>query len=169
MEAAERREQIRQLLCQSKRPISAAALAGRFGVSRQIIVGDVALLRTAGASIDATPRGYVLPRAEGLLRTLACRHSAEDLERELDIMVDNGCTVVDVSVEHPIYGQLTGQLHLSSRYDVGEFVRRVGEPGAQPLSLLTGGVHLHTLRCPDEAAFQRVRDALARAGLLVEE
>ena len=84
-------------------------------------------------------------------------------------MVDNGCTVVDVSVEHPIYGQLTGQLHLSSRYDVGEFVRRVGEPGAQPLSLLTGGVHLHTLRCPDEAAFQRVRDALARAGLLVEE
>ena len=169
MDGPARRAAILALLEGADGPVSASALARHCGVSRQIVVGDIALLRAGGVPVTATPRGYVLPRAEGLLRTLACRHSAEDLERELDIMVDNGCTVVDVSVEHPIYGQLTGQLHLSSRYDVGEFVRRVGEPGAQPLSLLTGGVHLHTLRCTDEAAFQRVRDALARAGLLVEE
>ena len=84
-------------------------------------------------------------------------------------MVDNGCTVVDVAVEHPVYGQLSGRLQISSRYDVSEFIRRVDEESAKPLSLLTGGVHLHTLLCPDEAAFQRVRAALDQAGFLVEE
>ncbi len=169
MEAAERREQIRQLLCQSKRPISAAALAGRFGVSRQIIVGDVALLRAAGASIDATPRGYVLRRAEGgLLRTVACRHSGADMEAELNTMVDNGCTVLDVIVDHPIYGQLTGPLRLASRYDVAQFIRRCEEEDAPPLSLLTEGIHLHTLSCPDEAVYERVLAALDAAGFLLK-
>ena len=84
-------------------------------------------------------------------------------------MVDNGCQVVDVVVEHPIYGQLTGQLHLSSRYDVQEFSRSISESSAKPLSDLTGGIHLHTLRCPSEAAFQRVRSALEAEGFLLKE
>ena len=97
---------------------------------------------------------------------VACRHAAQDMERELQIMVDNGCTVLDVIVEHPVYGQLTGALGLSSRYDVSQFVLRAG--AAQPLSLLTEGIHLHTLACPDEACFRRVREELARAGFLLE-
>ena len=84
-------------------------------------------------------------------------------------MVDNGCTVLDVVVEHPVYGQLSGQLQLSSRYDVAEFIRRVEKEQATPLSALTGGVHLHRLRCPDEAACRRVRQALDEAGFLVKE
>ena len=86
----------------------------------------------------------------------------------LTIMVDNGCTVEDVIVEHSVYGQLVGQLMLSSRYDVAEFIRKVSESGSKPLSDLTGGIHLHTLRCPDEAAFQRVQEELDREGLLVK-
>ena len=92
--------------------------------------------------------------------------SAAALARELEIMVDHGCQVVDVVVEHPIYGQLAGQLHLSSRYDVQEFIRSVSKNQANLLSDLTGGIHLHTLRCPSEEAFQRVRTALDEAGLL---
>ena len=83
-------------------------------------------------------------------------------------MVDQGCTVENVIVEHPVYGQITGPLALSSRYDVGEFLRRVRECGAQPLSALTDGVHLHTLRCPDEGGFERARAALDQAGFLVK-
>ena len=41
-----------------------------------------------------------------------------DSQAELNAMVDQGCTVLDVIVDHPIYGQLTGPLQLSSRYDV---------------------------------------------------
>lgn len=167
MTGEERRRGIEQILSQSSRPVSAAALARRFGVSRQIIVGDVALLRAGGTEIAATPRGYILPReSTALKRTVACVHTGAGMARELEIMVDNGCQVVDVVVEHPIYGQLAGQLHLSSRYDVQEFIRSVSKNQANLLSDLTGGIHLHTLRCPSEEAFQRVRAALDEAGLL---
>ena len=33
---------------------------------------------------------------------------------------------------------------------------------------LTEGIHLHTLSCPDEAAFARVREALRSLGVLLE-
>ncbi len=167
MNTTERRSRILDYLRAADSPLSATALAQRLSVSRQIIVGDVALLRAAGESVTATPRGYVLerPRA-GFSRTVACLHSGEDMERELTLMVDQGCTVENVIVEHPVYGQLTGPLDLSSRYDVSEFIRKVEENDARPLSALTDGIHLHTLRCPDRAAFERVLAALDEAGFL---
>ena len=110
MTASERRQQIARLLSASQAPISATTLSQELGVSRQIIVGDIALLRAAGQEITATARGYVIPAQNGLLRRIACIHSAEETRDELDAMVDCGCTVVDVIVEHPVYGQLTAPL-----------------------------------------------------------
>ena len=170
MDAAGRRAKIRETQERSDHPVSAAALAERLGVSRQIIVGDVALLRAGGAEIAATPRGYMLRRgAEGLVRTVACRHSAVEMAAELNAVVDQGCAVLDVIVEHPVYGQLTGSLQLRSRYDVEQFIHRCQEAGAVPLSLLTEGIHLHTLSCPDEGRYQAVLEALGRLGILLEE
>ena len=168
MEAASRRQAILDQLRTADRPVSASALAAGLNVSRQIIVGDIALLRAGGAEISATPRGYVLPRAtDGITRTIACRHTLAQTGQELDILVDNGCTVLDVIVEHPVYGQLTGQLQISSRYDVEQFLARVRDSDAVPLSMLTGGLHLHTLRCPNEDAYTRACAALKAAGLLL--
>ena len=170
MNAKERRLAILNELKGASEPVSATVLAGKFGVSRQIVVGDVALLRASGQAVLSTPRGYLLGREEtGLIRAVVCRHDAADMERELNIMVDHGCTVLDVGVEHPIYGQLSGQLTLSNRYDVAEFIRKVAENGAKPLSTITEGIHLHTLSCPDEAAFERVRNALSKEGFLLPE
>lgn len=168
MNTAERRERILEHLKGADRPLSATALAQKLAVSRQIIVGDVALLRAAGEGITATPRGYVLerPRA-GIVGTVACLHRGEDMERELTLMVDQGCTVENVIVEHPVYGQLTGPLELSSRYDIMEFIRKVEENAARPLSALTDGIHLHTLRCPDRETLDRTVKALGEAGFLV--
>ena len=167
MRAEERRQAILEHLRQSSRPVSAGLLAERFSVSRQVVVGDVALLRASGADISATPRGYVILKADrGLIRRVACRHDGRGMEAELCAVVDQGCSVLDVSVEHPVYGQLTGPLQLSSRYDVGQFLSRCA--GARPLSDLTGGIHLHTLSCPDEDAFRRVRDVLRDLGVLLE-
>lgn len=169
MDAQERRQAIARRLEQADGPVSAAALARQFGVSRQIIVGDVALLRAAGADVSATPRGYVVPRPQGgLVRTLATRHRAEEMEAELNAIVDQGCTVVDVTVDHPIYGQLTGPLNLSNRYEVGQFLSRCQKEDAAPLSLLTEGIHLHTVLCPNEDAFLRVQTALRQLGVLLE-
>ena len=167
MQAEERRRAILEHLRQSSSPVTAGALADRFSVSRQAVVGDVALLRAAGADISATPRGYVILRAgRGLTRRVACRHDGLGMEAELCAVVDQGCSVLDVIVEHPVYGQLTGPLQLASRYDVGQFLSRCA--GARPLSDLTGGIHLHTLSCPDEDAFCRVREALGAMGILWE-
>ena len=163
MRAEERRQAIRELLQRAKQPVSATALAAQFSVSRQIIVGDIALLRAAGADISATPRGYVILRETGgLVRQVAVQHDAAGMGEELNAMVDQGCTVLDVIVDHPIYGQLTGPLQLSNRYDVGQFLSRCAQSDARPLSELTEGIHLHTLSCPDEAAFGRVCRELRR-------
>ena len=166
MKAEERRRAIAKTLT-AEHPVSATALAGQFSVSRQIIVGDIALLRAAGLDIVATPRGYKLGETTGLLRAVACVHSAQETETELLAMVDNGCTVLDVVVEHPVYGQITGRLDLSSRYEVSEFIRRVNQSRSHPLSDLTDGIHLHTVSCPDEGAWRRVLAALEREGFLL--
>ena len=167
---AQRRAEVARILEEAAAPVSAAALARRLSVSRQIIVGDVALLRAAGARILATPRGYLLERrTEGMERTVACVHTPGETQAELNAIVDAGGEVVDVIVEHPVYGQLTGELHLQSRYDVAQFIRKINEEDAHSLSELTGGTHLHTLRCPGEELFQKVCEALGNAGYLLKE
>ena len=49
MHAQDRRQAILDTLRRSGGPVSASALAEQFSVSRQIIVGDIALLRAAGS------------------------------------------------------------------------------------------------------------------------
>lgn len=169
MQGEERRQTIQELLRQASGPVSAAALAARFSVSRQIIVGDIALLRAAGVDISATPRGYViLSESSGFVRQIAVQHDASGTEAELNAIVDHGCTVVDVIVEHPVYGQLTGPLQISSRYDVSQFIARCAREEARLLSNLTEGIHIHTLSCPDEDAFQRVCTTLEAMGILLK-
>lgn len=170
MQAEQRRQAILETLRRSAQPVSATALAARFSVSRQIIVGDIALLRAAGAEVSATPRGYVILRATpGLVRQVAVRHDAAQMGAELNAIVDRGCTVVDVIVDHPVYGQLTGPLQIATRRDVAQFLDRCGQSDAQPLSNLTEGIHLHTLSCPDEDAFRQARQALADLGILLTD
>ena len=168
MTAAQRRSAIYEQLTRADAPISATALAQRFSVTRQVVVGDIALLRAEGHRITATPRGYMIPSETGLLRTIACHHSGADTQKELFAMVDCGCTVLDVIVEHPVYGQLTAPLALSSRYDVEQFVQRMADSHAQPISALTDGVHLHTLSCPSEDAFSHLKATLQSMGMLYE-
>lgn len=172
MDAAQRRETIRNTLQTSDAPVSAGAFARMLGVSRQIIVGDVALLRAANVPISATPRGYVMQDEagrRGLVRTIACRHGREDITREMYAVVDNGCGMLDVIVEHAVYGQISGQLHAFSRYDVDSFVKKLVRSDSLPLCDLTGGVHLHTIVCPDEEAYRRVLAKLKEEKLLFEK
>ena len=170
MQAESRRHNIIGILTGAAGPVSAGKLAGMFGVSRQIIVGDIALLRASGIDITATPRGYVLTKSsEGIIHRIPCRHKPEEMREELQILVDNGCLVRDVIVEHPVYGQLVGQLDIATRYDVDEFISKVMESDAAPLSDLTGGIHLHTIFCPDEEVYRRVLEKLRKSGFLFEQ
>ena len=164
----DRKAAIIEAIRTSETPVSASALARKLHVSRQIIVGDIALIRASGTQIIATPRGYVWERSNaGSERKIAVLHAPQQMREELYTIVDQGAEVVDVIVEHPTYGQLVGQLQLSSRYDVDQFIDRM--QGNEPLSQLTHGVHLHTIRCRDAAVFERVENALRKKGLLYED
>ena len=171
VKAAERRNEIIKLLEATDQPVNATQLAELLSVSRQVIVGDIALIRAKGIEILATPRGYLSANAfkgEGSLFTgkIACQHSQAETVTELNIVVDNGGEVVDVQVEHPVYGTLTGELHIRSRHDVIDFMKKIASNEAAMLSSLTGGVHLHTLACKDEDTFLRIKKELQEAGIL---
>lgn len=92
MESSERRKLILTHIKQSEKPVSASALATLAHVSRQIIVGDVALLRAAGHHIIATPRGYVcdVKEASGIRKTIAVDHTAEQMMDEIYTIIDLG-------------------------------------------------------------------------------
>ncbi len=170
MDAKTRRQQILEILAAADAPVSASALAAALDVSRQIIVGDVSLLRASGHGIQATPRGYVAedaPRTYPFVGTVLCRHDESRTEEELNTIVDFGATCIDVTVEHGIYGTLTGELGISSRYDVSLFMEKLdGED--RPLSSLSGGLHLHRIGCRDRELFELVCKALREKGFLVD-
>ena len=172
MNAAERRIKITHLIAQSDGPVSATALAAQCGVSRQIIVGDVALLRAGGLAVLATPRGYILENPAAPVyaeRRVVCHHGDERLREELYTVVDLGGALIDVTVEHPVYGQICAPLHIFSRFDADAFCKKIQNPGTRPLCDLTGGIHLHTLRAADEATLSRVVRGLKDGGFLLTE
>ena len=171
MDAAQRRETIQKLLRESREPVSAASIAARVHVSRQIIVGDIALLRAGGADIQATPRGYVLQSQDtaavrGPVYTIACRHDRTNLAEELYAVVDNGGGLLDVIVDHPVYGQITGKLHIFSRFDADNFMEKLSDNNASILCDITNNVHLHTITCPSETEYQRILGVLDEKGIL---
>lgn len=171
MLAAERRERIRQILMDADAPISASTLAAQLGVSRQIVVGDVALLRAGGFAVDATPKGYRIPMAQsGYTGLVACMHSTEEqLRQELYLVVDHGGVMQDVSVENPLYGELHANLNITSRRDADNFVAEVVRQPQSLLSSMTNGIHLHNIHCANETIFQEICSALDTAGILYRE
>ena len=163
MDGEIRRREIVKRLRETEKPISATRFAKAFDVSRQIIVGDVALLRATGVEIVATARGYMLEQPlEGIERKIACQHTPEQTREELSVIVAKGGEVVDVSIAHPLYGELIGSLRIQSEKDIDKFMDKYQKEHATLLSVLTGGVHLHTIRCADEETFQEIKEALRK-------
>jgi uncharacterized protein len=168
--AGKRRRRIIESLRHDGAPIRGGELARRLRVSRQCLVQDVAILRAGGEEIVATPRGYHLPESSPHLHraVLACRHSPERTEEELEILVDHGVKVLDVIIEHPVYGELRGALALESRADVQDFLAQVHASRATLLSSLTGGVHLHTVEASRPEMISRAKARLRARGFLLK-
>src|SRR5271169_2532779 len=150
-------------------PVQGGDLARRFRVSRQCVVQDIAILRASGTEILATPSGYRLPQESSRLfqAILACRHTPEQTEEELQILVDHGVKVLDVVVEHPLYGELRGSLMIESRADLDDFLKKVSAKHATLLSLLTHGIHLHTVEASRERMISRAKAKLRERGFLL--
>jgi transcriptional regulator of NAD metabolism len=166
----DRRRRILAWMHKHAAPVSGTDLAEKFAVSRQCVVQDIAILRASGAEILATPRGYRLPDspAAAYREILACDHPPERTEEELQILVDHGVKVLDVLVEHPIYGELRGSLMIESRADVEDFLQQMRSCKAALLSSLTGGTHLHTVEAHRSELIMRAKAQLRERGFLLK-
>lgn len=171
IEGQKRREIILEELSKATKNVNATQLAEKFGVSRQIVVGDIALLRASGIDIVSNSRGYRLnKKSTGLLETkLAVKHRPDQVEEELRLIVENGGTVVDVIIEHELYGEIKGTVDIKNDAEVTAFLNKVEQAHATLLSSLTEGIHLHTIQYPNEETLVKIKQALSQAGILLEE
>lgn len=172
MKTEERRESLLKRLKKSQNAIIGSELAEDFGVSRQVIVQDIALLRARGEKIIATSQGYLYPESnkDTIKATIACTHGEDDeVEEELMTIVNYGAKIIDVIVEHPIYGELKGMLMIKNHADVKEFVKNYKKNDASLLSSLTDGVHLHTVEALNEQVIKKIKKELEDKGYLLEK
>lgn len=162
MEGQKRRENLISILNKCFQPVSGSELAKLLGVSRQVIVQDIALLRASDANIISTTKGYLVYHSEypRFKKVFKVKHTREQIEDELCTIVDHGGKVLDVLVIHEIYGEITTELVIRNRQDVYDFVQKVREKKIVPLNELTAGVHLHTIEADSEEALDRIEKAL---------
>ena len=166
MNAEERRIRIVKRLEGATAPISATRLAEEMGVSRQIIVQDVAILRAMGISVVAMARGYVLEGNDPCRRVFKVHHSDESVETELNLIVDAGGTVVDVFVFHKVYGEIRAAMGIKSRAQVREFLQNIACGRSSLLKNVTAGYHYHTVSADSEETLTLIETQLRESGFL---
>lgn len=164
----ERRKKILKMMQESKRPLSGTALGKATGVSRQVVVQDMALLRTEGNPILATARGYILEKPHHATRLLKMCHSNEQTEDELTTIVDLGGCIYDVAINHRVYGKITAPLNIKNRRDVQLFMQDLKSGKSTPLLNVTSGYHFHHIHADSEEILDEIEAALQAKGYLSE-
>jgi len=167
-----RRELILNWLKENCQPLTGAELASKTGVSRQVIVQDISLLKARNEPIIATSQGYLYiqsqPQEQTFTRVVACYHTPEQTLEELQLIVDHGVTVKNVTIEHPVYGDLTASIMVSTRLEAEQFIKKIEETKSAFLLQLTDGTHLHTLQANSIAKLDSACKALKETGFLID-
>lgn len=159
------------LIWKPKTSLSAAAGSPSYLESAvQVIVQDIALIRATNKNILSTNKGYVLYKPEHIStkckRIFPVFHTTKQIKKELYTIVDLGGTVLDVIVEHDVYGMITVDLILKNRTDVDEFLDKLHESHSQPLNVLTNGFHYHSVTAASEEILDKIEQALQEKGFL---
>ncbi|MBC2582391.1 transcription repressor NadR [Clostridium sp. DJ247] len=171
MNSKERRAHIEKKLNDNNRPQKGHMLAEELGVTRQVIVKDIAILRAEGKKIIATPEGYLIHKEEKSMvkRIMAFSHKTEEIEDELRTIIKFGGIIEDVIVEHPLYGEIKGMLMIKTLYDVENFAMRIKDFKAEPLLILTGGIHLHTILAENNEIMDNIITKLKERKYLISD
>lgn len=169
MKAIERRKAIANLLLSSTEAVSGSKLSEEFGVSRQIIVQDITVLKGSGYDILSTHNGYIIQKSPLKERVFKVHHTTEQTEDELNAIIDLGGTVVDVFVWHKVYGKIVAPLNIFSSLHVKQFIEGVRTGKSSELMNITGGYHYHTIRADSDDVLDRINEALSRKGYIAPE
>lgn len=165
MRATDRRDEIVRLLIDGNKPIKGTDLALKYGVTRQIIVKDIAILRATGKEIIATPDGYIYNKQAGKVKSIiAVNHDSKKTIEELEIVVKYGGVIEDVIIEHPLYGEIKGLLMIKNLNDLNTFESTFNNNEAKPLSNLTNGIHLHTISADSQEDMDSIKLELKEKG-----
>lgn len=139
-------------------------------MSRQAIVNDIALLRATGEAIVAGPQGYRMAEGPpGLTAMIRCHHEPTRGREELEILLDRGISVLDVGVDHSIFGEVRAPIVVESRDDIDRHAEAITSAGEAPLSVITRGFHSHTVRAPSLDALRAAKRELFERGILRED
>ena len=168
MTGSKRREELINTIKSSTSPISGKTLAQLYDVSRQVIVQDIALLRTAGYDIISTNRGYILNAPHAITRVFKVSHTDAQTEDELYSIVDLGGTVVNVMVNHRVYGKMSAPLNIKNRRDVQLFMNNIKTGKSTPLMNVTSGYHFHHVCAEQEEILDEIEEALREKHYLAE-
>ena len=170
MTGEERRSSILRKLKEADRPLSGTALAKAFHVSRQIIVQDIALMRAENYGIVSTNKGYLLrpetPETTQPKRVFFVRHKDARVLEEFMTVIDLGGRILDVAVEHELYGQIRVDLLIESAQDAENFLERLKACRDNPLKVLTDDCHFHTVSAPSEKLLDLIEKELREKGFL---
>ncbi len=167
MTGEERREKILEVIKKGTAPVAGARLAEQFEVSRQVVVQDIALLRAAGDDILSTNKGYYIRQKGSMTKVFKVSHTDEEIEDELNQIVDLGGKVLDVFVNHKVYGRIQADLNVSSRRHVQEFWETIHSGKSSPLKNITSNYHYHTVEADSEETFALIEQALKDKGYLI--
>lgn len=169
MKAEKRRKEIIAFLMAEQKPVSGSTLAQQFGVSRQIIVQDISVLKASGYEILSTHNGYIVYDTPLKERVFKVQHTTEQTEDELTCIVDLGGTIADVFVWHKAYGRVVAKLGIASRMHVKQFIDSVRSGKSTELMNITGGYHYHTVRAESEQVLDQIEEALREREYLAPE
>ena len=167
MTGTERRTKIVELIQNSDKPLSGTALAKQCEVSRQVIVQDIALIRASGYDIISTNRGYIIQEPLVRERVFKVNHTDEQLEEELYSIIDLGGTVVNVMVNHRVYGHMEAELRINSRRKVEAFMEDIRSGKSSPLKNITSNYHYHKVAADSEETLDLIEEALRQKHFLV--
>ena len=171
IDGEERRHAIIEYLKNHKTPVNGTELAGHFGVSRQVIVQDIALLRAGNQDILSTNKGYILcqsqERQSRHRSVILVRHTMEQTLEEMQSIVDYGGHMLDIFVDHDLYGQIRADLVINDMMDAIDFCERMKHSSSKPLKVLTDDCHYHTITAPSEKALQMILQELSDKGILL--
>lgn len=170
MTGEQRRNEIRQMLKSAQQPMTGTALANALHVSRQVIVQDIALMRAEQTPIVSTNKGYLLQpdaiRTCQPKRVFFVRHKTEQVMEEFMTVIDLGGRILDVAVEHDLYGSIRVDLLIENTRDAVDFVDRLNACRDNPLKVLTDDCHFHTVAAPSEKLLDLIEGELRSRGFL---
>ncbi|AOR22231.1 transcription repressor NadR [Clostridium taeniosporum] len=170
MNSTERRQSILKSLIENEKPLKGIEIADSYGVTRQIIVKDIAILRAKGNNIMATPDGYIINKELKKVKAIiAVNHKEEELINEMSIIIKYGGTIEDVIVEHPLYGEIKGMLMIKNYNELNKFLEKYKQQEGRLLSVLTKGVHIHTISADTQEDINCIIDELKEKGFIVSD